>query len=558
MMNSIKNFVGDLGSGIKKIFHGQPKEDNLFSIHGRVPLSKAVPFGIQHVLAMLASNVTPILLVFSILNANGLPREFSTYAMLGALFVSGIGTVVQLLVGARLPIVIGTSFTFVPIFMSIAISNPSDPVGAYYTILGSMLAASLFLMIVSVFYKYWGKLIKPIVPAIVVLGIGFSLLGSGATSFFGGSAVLSHFFGTSPAPADLNGVAYFWFPLVAFITFAAALAWDILVKGVWKNVSILFGILFGFAVASCIPGMIDWSSLQITEVVGASGVFDYPHIVDLTQIRFELTPVILTCLCAFVAGAECIGDTNALSTAAIGRSANYREISGGLFVDGFATGISGLFGAFPLTTYSQNVGLVAQTKVVNIYSILLGAGFLVLASFLPPIANFIYAIPEAVIGGTMIILFGSIAVIGMKMIGELGWTEKNIMIASISACLGYGLSIGTVIVSGSPVMTSSIFAVLGSQTMTDLFSNVVLNVFIISMILSYIIPDSFGQQKLVTDELENAEKFDGMVNEAVENQEIDVNVVVEAVIVEAEKPAATPIKRVKKTTTTTKKTTIKK
>ena len=150
-----------------------------------------------------------------------------------------------------------------------------------------------------------------------------------------------------------------------------------------------------------------------------------------------------------------------------------------------------MFGAMPLTTFSQNVGIVAQTKVVNRFTILIGASFLVIASFFPPIANFIYTIPDVVIGGTMVILFGSIAVIGMKSISEIGWTDKNILIVAISVCLGFGITIANVTLSDNTLhMSVDVFSKLGVGWLGDLLSNNVLNMFVISIILSWALPDS--------------------------------------------------------------------
>jgi len=476
----------DLLEGIKSVFRGPASKDNLFNINNRVPLKNAIPFGIQHVLAMFAANITPIIIVFSVLGLLG--TDFAIYSMLGALFMAGIGTVIQLFIGARLPIVIGTSFTFVPIFITIGLSAGGGE-NAYYTIMGSIIVGGIFATIFSLFYRWWGKLIKPIVPAIVVLGIGLSLLASGANSFFGGTTVISEIIENHEVS---TGVPYFCYIIVALVTIIAALLWSLLIKGVWKNINIIVGIAVGYIVACFIPGMVDFSGLAIdaSHLIGPHGIFDFPHFLNVSKLQFSLVPCILTSVCFICAIIEAIGDTTALAVSGLNRNPTPRELGGALAFDGLNSTIGALFGALPLTTFSQNVGIVAQTKVVNRFTIFIGAVFLLIASFFPPIANFIYSIPDVVIGGTMVILFGSIAVIGMKSISEIGWSDKNILITAISVCLGFGITIANVTLSnGSMALSVSLFKSLNVGWLGDLLSNNVLNMFILAFILSWALPE---------------------------------------------------------------------
>lgn len=482
---SLKEFFSDLGNGVKEVFQGPSEKDNLFKLNLRTPLKNAIPFGMQHVLAMFAANITPIIIVFSTLGLLG--SDFAIYSMLGALFMAAIGTIIQLFIGARLPIVIGTSFTFVPIFITIGLSAGGGE-AAYYTIMASIIVGGAFATIFALFYKWWGRLIKPIVPAIVVLGIGLSLLASGANQFFGGTQVISNIIITGETG---TGVPYYLYIIVALVTIIASILWSISIKGVWKNINIIVGIVIGYIVACFIPGMVDFSGLTIdsSALVGPHGIFDFPHIIDFTKLRFEVVPCVLTSVCFIVAIVEAIGDTTALALSGLDRNPTSRELGGTLTFDGFNSMIGAFFGALPLTTFSQNVGIVAQTKVVNRFTIFVGAAFLLIASFFPPIANFIYSIPDVVIGGTMVVLFGSIAVVGMKSISELGWSDKNILIVAISVCLGFGITIATV-TTGNGLFTSlTLFNKLGLTWLGDLLSNNVLNMFVVSIILSWVLPD---------------------------------------------------------------------
>ncbi len=472
----LKEFIKDLKTGITNVFKGKSKNENLFSLDGRPPLKRAIPFGIQHVLAMFVANITPLLIVFGqigILNTN-----LSTQAILGSLFMAGIGTIIQLLIGARLPIVIGTSFTFVGIFITIGLSSGGGEIG-YYTILGSILVGGLIATFCCFFIKWWGRLIKPIVPCVVVFGIGLSLIQSGATQFLGGSTILGNLSNGINSP-----VPYYLYIIAALITLTSSILWQIFAKGVWKNLNIIFGIFIGYLFCLCIPNMIDFSALKVTQV---QDIITYPHLVDVTKFRFEPLPIILTTVCFLMAVVEGIGDTNALCAGGLNRKPSNREITGVLVVDGFNSFLCSFFGTLPLTTFSQNVGIVAQTKVTNRFTIFIGALFLILASLFPVIANFLCTIPDCVLGGTMVILFGSIAVVGMKMCSEIGFTDKNILILSLSICLGFGLT-----------LASDFFTFLNVNKLnyvSDLLSNNVLNMFVISFILSWILPENMSIKK---------------------------------------------------------------
>jgi len=478
----MRNFFRDLGRGIVSIFKGPASNDNLYRLDNRVPLRKAIPFGIQHILAMFAANITPIIIVFG---ARGLlGTDFATRAMLSALFMAGIGTVIQLFIGARLPIVVGTSFTFVGVF--IAMTNGMAGEEAYYTIMGSILVGGVFIAILAFLYRFWGKIIKPIVPAIVVLSIGLSLMQAGATQFVGGSSLLSSIIGGA-TPA----VPYYCYLIVALVTIIVALLWSLLIKGVWRNVNIIVGIIAGYLVACCFPGMVDFSGMAIdtSNLVGAHGIFSFPTFVDFSKLIFKPVPILMTCICFLVGAVEAIGDSSALTETGLGRLPTSREFTGLLVSDGLISSLGSCFGSLPLTTFSQNVGIVSQTKVVNRFTIFLGSCLLILAGFFPPIANFLYTIPDCVLGGTMVILFGSIAVVGMKMAAEQGFSEKNVMILSLCLCLGFGIT-----------LASDFYSVLSSYGLGNLgaiLGNPTINMFLLAIILSWVLPDDMhiGRKK---------------------------------------------------------------
>lgn len=464
-------------------YYREGKVDNIFRLDGAVPLSKAIPFGIQHVLSMFVANVAPILICMAMVGADG---NVTTNAIQSAIFMAAIGTTIQLFpigpVGGKLPVVVGVSFTFLGVL---------GLVGQDYglaTMFLSVIIGGLIIGILGLFAPKWRHFIKPIVSAIVVLGIGLSLLQVGINDFLSLSA---------PGVINTSGTYDFtvaWpYLLVAFITLITGILWQIFVKGVWKNISILVGLVVGYLVALCfIPynGMVDFSALTFNSVT---------DFINVPRPFFLLTPVgigdlrigsILTVLLIYVvASTEGIGDISSLTEAGLGRAPTDKEIAGGIAADGFTSAFAGFFGTMPLTTFSQNVGIVSQTKVVNRFVIFQGAIVLFLASFFPPISRFLQTIPQAVLGGTMIMLFSSIVVIGMQMLSKLGFTKKNIMIASLAIGLGYGITL-------IPSFINTRFELDALNYFMLIASNPVANMFLIALILSYAIPDSInGEEK---------------------------------------------------------------
>ncbi|HPY38094.1 MAG TPA: solute carrier family 23 protein [Bacilli bacterium] len=433
------------------------KTEHLYSVNGRVPLLKAIPFGLQHVLSMFVANITPVIIVFGLFG----DPELTAQAVRGAIFMAGIGTIIQVMLGSRLPVVVGTSFTFVSAL--VAIGNPGS-------IFGALIVGGLIILVLGIFAKYWRRWIRPVVPAAVVLAIGLSLLSVGSAQFFGGSNYLSQV---------LSGAAsneLLWqYALVAFITLSTAVAWNIFIKGVWKNLAILVAMAVGYLVALLFPGMVNLS------LIGSGGIIALPSFIDFSSLRFELVPILIVSISYIASSVECIGDTTTLARMGLGRDPSDREIAGAITADAANSIVGALFGSLPLTTFSQNVGIVAQTKVVNRFTIFIGALFLVIASLFPPIANLLITIPEPVLGGCMLILFGSIAVIGMQMVAEIGFDSKTILVLAISLTLGFGIT-----------LVGDFYRVLdtfGFEYLSVIFASPILNMFVISMILSYVIPE---------------------------------------------------------------------
>ena len=452
---------------------------NVFRLDGAVPIGKAVPFGVQHVLSMFVANIAPILICFALIGAS---PEVTNNAIRSAIFMAAIGTTIQLFpiwrFGSRLPIVVGISFTFLSI---LGLVGKTYGIGTMFV---SIIIGGIIIAVLGLFADKWRKFIKPIVSAIVVLGIGLSLISVG----------IQDFLSLSVPGVVVNDVYRFdvaWpYLLVAFITLISGILWQIFVKGVWRNISILFGLAVGYIVSLCfIPynNIVDFSSLSFHQV---TDFIDVPRpfftLIDVSWENFKIGAILTVLLIYVVATTEGIGDISSLTASGLNREPTGREIAGGIAADGLTSALAGFFGTMPLTTFSQNVGIVGQTKVVNRFVIFQGALLLFIASFFPPVASVLMTIPKAVLGGTMLMLFASIVVIGMQMASKLGFSRKNIMILSLSIGLGYGLTL-------VPSFFANTFDVDFLNFVFLVLQNPVANMFLIALILSYAIPERINK-----------------------------------------------------------------
>lgn len=391
--------------------------DNIYRLDGKVPVAKAIPFGLQHVLAMFVANVAPIILVAQVAVYNGIAfTEIETARLIqNAMLIAGIGTLIQLYpiwrIGSKLPVVMGISFTFVSAMMVYAAQD-------YGIMIGGIIVGGCIEGVLGLTVKYWRRFVAPIVSACVVTTIGFSLLSVGINSYGASNA---YDFGS-------------WQNLlVGTITLVTCLVYQALAKGFWKQLYVLAGLVVGYIAAICF-GMVDFA--QIGSTVSELGVVSFPQLLHFTP-KFELGAIVSITLVFFVSAAETIGDTTAVCNGGLGRDITVRELSGSLACDGFISAVSGgVFGCSPITSFSQNVGLVAMTKVVNRFTIMFGAIALVLAGLFPPIGAFFSTLPECVLGGCTVMMFGAIIISGVTMLSQCGLDQRNTLIAATSLSIG--------------------------------------------------------------------------------------------------------------------------
>lgn len=434
---------------------------NIYKLDGRVPIGKAIPFGLQHILAMFVSNLAPITMIAG---AAKVPVTGAELGMLlqNAMFAAGIATMIQLYplwkIGSRLPVVMGVSFTFVTVLSTISANY------GYPAVIGAVLIGGLFEGTLGLFAKYWRKIIRPIVAASVVTAIGFSLFTVGARSFGGGYAT------------DFGSVSNL---LLGLITLATCLLWNMFAKGYLKQLSVLAGLIVGYIVA-IFMGKVDLSMIM------SGGIVALPHLLPIKP-EFHAGAIMSACIIFLVSAAETIGDTSALVAGGLGREITGEEISGSLACDGYGSFISGLFGCPPVTSLSQNVGLVAMTKVVNRFTIMTGAVAMILAGLFPPIGNFFASLPQSVLGGCTIMMFGTILTSGMQMIANCGFTQRNITIVAMALSIGIGFT---------TTSESGIWAEFSPVVQSVFSANVVAVVFVVAIIMNLILPKNMEVEKL--------------------------------------------------------------
>ncbi len=426
------------------------QKDPIYELNGKISVKKAIPFGLQHVLAMFVANIAPILIVTGVVK---MPTEQVGALVQVAMIMAGVGSLVQMFpikrFGSGLPIIMGISFTFVSIFCMIGAKY------GYGAILGAALIGGILEGFIGLGAGYWRKIVPPIVSATVVTAIGFSLLSIGANSFGGG-------FG-NPNFGDAK------YLIVGTITLVSSLLFNVVAKSYYKQLSVLFGLVVGY-IASYFFGMVDLSRLATVSLFSLPTFMPYP-------LEFHADAIFSVFLIFLVSATETLGDTSALTTMGFNRDATNKEISGSIAVDGFVSSFSSLFGCMPITSFSQNVGLIAMTHVVNRKAIGCGAVIMILAGLFPGLGVILASLPDAVLGGCTLMMFGSIVVSGVRMISQCGYSQRNMSIAVLSLSIGLGFTQTPQIFRIFPDLFKSVFA-----------ENCVAVVFIVAIILNLIFP----------------------------------------------------------------------
>lgn len=416
-----------------------------------MPLLQAVPFGLQHVLAMFVSNITPIIILANVVGMN---PQLSAVLIQNCMVIAGIGTLVQLYpiwrIGSRLPIVMGISFTFLSLNIFIATSQGMG------VLIGAVIIGGLVEGLLGLFAKYWIKLVPHLVAATVVTAIGFSLLPIGANSFAGGVG------------AEDFGSMQNW--IVGSFTLLVCLGFQVFAKGFFRSLSVLFGLIAGYILAACM-GMVNFSDMENV------GFVSLPQLLPFKP-EFEIGAILSIIAIYMVSATETIGDTSALCNGALHRNPHKIEMGASISCDGFVSSLAGLFGCTPITSFSQNVGLAAMSGVVNRFAIATGACIMILGGIFPAIGMVLTTIPQAVLGGCSIMMFGSIMFAGFGMMSRCGFSNRNMIIVSLSLSIGLGFTQASGMFTIFPQMFRTIFA-----------ENCVAVVFVLAVLLNLILPN---------------------------------------------------------------------
>lgn len=393
------------------------------------PLAKAVPLGIQHVLAMFVSNVTPAIIIAgaagigfgSDQGALGFPDM--TYMIQMSMLFAGIATLFQTIgmgpVGARLPIVQGTSFAFVPVMIPAVAGLGTAGLAGLMTgvFIGGMFHFSLGFVVGRIRYA-----LPPLVTGTIVLMIGLALVRVGIQYSAGGVPKM----GTP----DFGTLAM-WFP--ALVVIAVTLAVKFFTRGFTAIAAVLIGIVVGYIVALAM-GQVNFGN------VGRAAVFAAP-VPFKWGFEFNFAIVLGMCFMAVVSAIETVGDTSGITKGGAGREATDREISGATFADGLGTSVAGIFGGLPNTSFSQNVGLIAITGVMSRHVVTIGAVFLIVAGFIPKIGAIINTVPINVLGGGVVVMFGMVCAAGVSMLSDVTWSRRNMAIFAVAISVGFGLQL---------------------------------------------------------------------------------------------------------------------
>lgn len=427
------------------------KDSTLYHIDGRMPLLEAVPFGLQHVLAMFVSNITPIIILANVVGIN---PQLSAILIQNCMVIAGIGTLIQLYpiwrIGSRLPIVMGISFTFLSLNIFIATSQGMG------VLIGAVIIGGLVEGLLGLFAKYWIKLVPHLVAATVVTAIGFSLLPIGANSFAGGVG------------AEDFGSLQNW--IVGSFTLLVCLGFQVFAKGFFRSLSVLFGLIAGYILALCM-GMVHFHSMEGMSFISLPQFLPF-------KPEFELGAILSVIAIYLVSATETIGDTSALCNGALHRNPHKEEMGASISCDGFVSSLAGLFGCTPITSFSQNVGLAAMSGVVNRFAIATGACIMILGGIFPAIGMVLTTIPQAVLGGCSIMMFGSIMFAGFGMMSRCGFSNRNMIVVSLSLSIGLGFT-----------QASGMFTIFPQIFRTIFAENCVAVVFILAVLLNLILPN---------------------------------------------------------------------
>ena len=426
-------------------------ESAAYQFEAKMPLKHAIPLGLQHVFAMFVGNLTPLLIITSACGlAGGEFADLQVSLLQNAMFVAGIVTLVQLYavgpVGGKVPIIMGTSSGFLGVFNSVA-DTMGGGVTAYGAIMGASILGGIFESVLGVFLKPLRKLFPAVVTGTVVLSIGLSLISVGINSFGGGNGA-----------KDFGSMENLLLAIFVLVVILFLKHWT---TGFLSSSSILIGIIVGYVVAIIMGFVLPTTGVTADGVeftkawvlnwdkVAQASWFAIPKLVPV-KIVFDLRAILPVMVMFIVTAVETVGDISGVMEGGMNREPSDKELSGGVICDGLGSTFAACFGVLPNTSFSQNVGLVAMTKVVNRGALATGAVFLILCGLIPKLGALVSIMPQAVLGGAAVMMFSSIVVSGIQLITKEKMTPRTLTIVSVALGVGYGMGANSSILAHTP------------------------------------------------------------------------------------------------------------
>lgn len=456
-----------------------------FRLDGKMPLSQAIPLGLQHVLAMFVGNLTPLLIITGACGiAGGEFAGLQLSLLQNAMLVAGIVTLIQLFavgpIGGKVPIIMGTSSGFIGVFNSVA-ATMGGGVIAYGAIMGASIIGGLVETVLGFFLKPLRRFFPAVVTGTVVLSIGLSLISVGINSFGGGNNAVD--FGSA------ENLCLALFVLVMILVFKHG------TKGFLSSSSILLGIVCGY-IAAIVMGFVLPTTGMMAEgaeytkawvlnwqKVADAAWFEIPKLMPVKPV-FDMRAIIPVLIMFIVTAVETVGDISGVMEGGLGREATDRELSGGVTCDGLGSSFAALFGVLPNTSFSQNVGLVAMTKVVNRFALATGAIFLILCGLCPKLGALVSIMPQSVLGGAAVMMFSSIVISGIQLITKEPLTPRNLSIVAVALGVGYGMGANTGILAHTPQTVQLIFGGSG-----------IVPAAMVAILLNILLPKDKGETK---------------------------------------------------------------
>lgn len=424
-----------------------------YTFEGRIPLSEAIPLGLQHVLAMFVGNLTPLIIVMGVcgLTVDAGFGDLRTALLQNAMTIAGVVTLVQLFsigpCGGKVPIIMGTSSGFLGVMKGIAATMGSGVI-AYGAICGACLIGGLFEGVLGFFFKPLRKFFPPVVTGCVVMSIGLSLIPVGI-GYLGGGSTSNDF--AAKANLALGLLVLFVILILKHFTNPHSMT---------STASVLIGIIIGYIVAIIMTLVLPTTGTTVLED-GTTVEYTYAWVVNFAQIKnapwfalpsfigfgklsdikmsFQMSSILPMAIMFIVTAVETVGDISGCIEGGMDREATDSELSGGVICDGLGSSLAALCGVLPNTSFSQNVGLVSMTKVVNRMALTTGAIFMILCGFCPKIGAIMSIMPQPVLGGAAVMMFASILVSGITLVTKNPIKSREITIISVALGLGYGL-----------------------------------------------------------------------------------------------------------------------